>query len=252
MAEKKVLIIDDEPELVQLLTLRFESEGYQVISAGDGVQGLDKAQKEKPDLILLDILMPRMDGYQVLQKLREQEGKTKDIPVLIISARGRMRDLFNDWEISGFLEKPFEANELLSKVGELLDQAKKESSKKALIIGKDKEALSLIKVFLESHGFQTQATASGSTQAIEQAIKMQPDLIFAQAIMEGMNGTEICRILREEPRTKQIPFIIFNPRNLGIILGSISKVTKVIDYFDNSELIRKIGEFVKQYTKTTE
>ena len=80
----KILVVDDELQMLELVKARLESHGYQVVTAADGAEGLRQAESEIPDLILLDIIMPGLDGYSVLQKLKSAEN-TKDIPVIIFT-----------------------------------------------------------------------------------------------------------------------------------------------------------------------
>ena len=118
---KKILVIDDEPELVKAITIRFKASGYEVTPAFDGQEGIDKSGEIKPDLILLDIIMPKMDGYQVCKKLKS-DPESKDIPIIIFTASGQ-RDLEKRCMAigaKGVIMKPFEATELLELVNKLL------------------------------------------------------------------------------------------------------------------------------------
>ena len=118
---KKILLIDDEPELVKAITIRFKASGYEVIPASDGQEGVDKAQGCKADLILLDIIMPRMDGYEVCKTLKA-DPKTKNIPIVIFTAAGQ-RDLEERCMAAGadaVIKKPFETTELLELVKKFL------------------------------------------------------------------------------------------------------------------------------------
>jgi CheY-like chemotaxis protein len=83
---KKILIIDDEKGIIKVVTSRLIANGYEVISATDGVEGLEKAKKEKPDLVLLDIMMPVMSGYEVIEELKKDDA-TKSIPVIMVTAQ---------------------------------------------------------------------------------------------------------------------------------------------------------------------
>lgn len=118
---KKILVIDDESELVKAITIRFKASGYEVISASDGEKGVDKAKSFKVDLILLDIIMPRMDGYEVCKTLKT-DPKTKDIPIVIFTAAGQ-RDLEERCMAAGaaaVIKKPFETTDLLELVNKFL------------------------------------------------------------------------------------------------------------------------------------
>ena len=123
MEKKKILVVDDEVELVELVKIRLEANGYEVIMANSGLEGLSKAASELPDLIILDIAMAEMDGYTVLQKLREEE-KTKDIPVIMLTAYAKMQSLFEMEGISDYIVKPFDPQDFLLRVGRVLKKEK--------------------------------------------------------------------------------------------------------------------------------
>jgi len=120
-SQKKILVIDDEEDIQKLLKIRLEQEGFIVVSAGDGEKGIKTAELETPDLILLDIMMPKIDGYSCLKEIRRIQ-KTKDTLVLMMSGKEeeKVRDLFAFQKISGYLEKPFELDNLVAKIKEIL------------------------------------------------------------------------------------------------------------------------------------
>jgi CheY-like chemotaxis protein len=118
---KKILFIEDEPDQIAMVTIRLQANGFEVFSAMDGVEGLKKVKEIKPDLILLDMLMPRMNGAEVCKRLKENPG-TKDIPVIIITASGE-KDLEQecfDLGANDLIIKPFESAALVKKVKELI------------------------------------------------------------------------------------------------------------------------------------
>jgi DNA-binding response OmpR family regulator len=117
----KILIIDDELDLVEMVTLRLEANGYQVIFACDGQEGLGKARNEKPDLIILDLMLPKIDGYKVCRLLKFDE-KYKKIPIILFTARAQESDIRvgEDVGADAYLTKPFEPDILLAKVAQLL------------------------------------------------------------------------------------------------------------------------------------
>src|SRR3989339_345444 len=86
MPDKKILVVDDEPDVVKLLKVRLEASGYAVIEAYDGQEGLDKAHNEMPDLIILDLMLPKLNGYQVCRMLKFDEDY-KNIPIIILTGR---------------------------------------------------------------------------------------------------------------------------------------------------------------------
>ena len=116
MAEaKKILVVDDEQQLALAVKIRLQSRGYQVTTASDGRQGLDAVEQSVPDLIILDVLMPVMDGYTFLRELHTKVGRGK-IPVIVLTARDRMKDLFELEGIEDYVIKPFDHEDLLLRV----------------------------------------------------------------------------------------------------------------------------------------
>jgi len=117
----KILVIDDERQMVEMLQMRLEANGYEVIAAYDGEEGLEKAKSESPDLIILDIMMPKMDGHEVCRLLKSDEQYEK-IPIIMFSARTQQSDI--DKSISAgadaHMAKMFETQTLLAKIEEVL------------------------------------------------------------------------------------------------------------------------------------
>ena len=119
--DAKVLLVDDDPVILKLLQVNFEMEGYTVSCAGDGEEGLAKARAERPDIVLLDIMMPKMDGLEVTKALKGA-ADTKDIPIILLSAKAQASDIQAGKDIGAddYLTKPFDPLELLERVNELL------------------------------------------------------------------------------------------------------------------------------------
>ncbi len=115
--KKKILVVDDELQGVEKLTTRLEAHGYKVVAAFDGKEALEKVAKEKPDLIILDILMPKMDGYTFVKEMKKLREKP---PVIVVSARSEMADLFELEGVTNYLVKPFDSEELIKKIEENL------------------------------------------------------------------------------------------------------------------------------------
>ncbi|HXW91121.1 MAG TPA: response regulator transcription factor [Terriglobales bacterium] len=118
----KILIVEDEPNMVAGLRDNFEFEGYQVISALDGVSGLERALSEGPDLVILDVMMPRMSGLDVCKQLK---AKKPAIPVIMLTARGQEVDKVVGLELGAddYITKPFSIRELLARVKAVLRRA---------------------------------------------------------------------------------------------------------------------------------
>jgi len=120
---KRILVIDDEPELVKAIQIRLEIAGYETLVAHDGMEGLDKARKENPDLILLDLMLPKMDGYKVCALLKRDKTYSK-IPVIMLTARTLERHKRQGMELGAdaYITKPFQYEVVLAKIKELLGE----------------------------------------------------------------------------------------------------------------------------------
>lgn len=121
MDKNRILIVDDEPELVKAIQIRLEQAGYETLVAYDGQEGLEKAKKEKPDLIILDLMIPKVDGYKVCRMLKFDE-KYKKIPIIMLTARAQESDakLGLETGADAFITKPFQYEVVLAKIKELL------------------------------------------------------------------------------------------------------------------------------------
>jgi CheY-like chemotaxis protein len=127
-ARKRVLIVEDQAAIIRMLRMRLEANNYEVIAAADGQEGLEKAHKESPDLIILDIMLPKMNGYKVCQLLKA-DPKYNAIPIIISSGRTpqEIRKVGQEVGADAYVSKPFEAEALLSKMKELLEKRGKAS-----------------------------------------------------------------------------------------------------------------------------
>ena len=125
----KVLVVDDEPNIVQTLKDRLEMNDYQVCVAHNGDDGLKTAQEQAPDVILLDVIMPVMDGHEMLEKLRQQDWG-KDISVIMLTARSQAQDIARARAcgIEDYIIKPFDLSELLEKIEHIVERRKTTAS----------------------------------------------------------------------------------------------------------------------------
>jgi DNA-binding response OmpR family regulator len=116
-----VLVADDDPDIRSLVTLRLEKSGYEVVAAGDGEQALAAALERAPDLALLDVMMPKLDGYEVTERLRQEEA-TRHLPVILLTARVQETDIARGVEAGAddYVKKPFSTSELRDRVQAVL------------------------------------------------------------------------------------------------------------------------------------
>jgi CheY-like chemotaxis protein len=121
MPEWKVLVAEDVPDIRDLICHSLKYAGYAVVEAKDGIEAIEKAETERPDLILLDVRMPKMDGYEACTVLKEMDA-TRDIPVLFLSARGQESEIRRGLALGAeeYILKPFAPDELYRRVGRIL------------------------------------------------------------------------------------------------------------------------------------
>ena len=123
MAKKRLLLVDDEVELVEMIKFRLEASGYEVLTANDGQSALETARREKPDLIILDVMLPKMDGYKVCNLLKK-DTRYANIPIMMFTAKAMDADIKLGQEVSAdaYLTNPFEPKVLLEKIRELVKE----------------------------------------------------------------------------------------------------------------------------------
>ena len=119
---KKILAVDDEKHIVRLVQINLEKEGYIVVTASNGREALEKVASEKPDLIVMDVMMPEMDGLEALTELKKGLD-TADIPVIMLTAKAQDADVFRGWQSGAdlYLTKPFNPAELLTFVKRIFE-----------------------------------------------------------------------------------------------------------------------------------
>lgn len=118
-----ILVVDDEPHIVKMVEFKLRNQGHETISAADGNQALEMALARKPDLILLDVMMPGLDGFQVLNKLKTRK-ETRELPVIMLTAKGQERDVLTGFDkgADDYIIKPFSFPELLARVNRALSK----------------------------------------------------------------------------------------------------------------------------------
>ena len=116
-AKPRILVVDDEPDLIAVLRMGLQMEGFEVIEAADGTEGLRRAREDKPDLMVLDLMLPKMDGYQVCRSLKF-DSRYKSLPILILSARPGEQDkrLALEMGADDFIRKPYDLKDLVGRI----------------------------------------------------------------------------------------------------------------------------------------
>jgi DNA-binding response OmpR family regulator len=123
MADNTVLVVDDDPVILKLLEVNFEMEGFTVVTAKDGEEGIEVARREQPDLIVSDIMMPKKSGLELVTELKSDPG-TSDIPIILLSAKAQNADVRSGMDAGAddYVTKPFEPLDLVDRVNRLLEE----------------------------------------------------------------------------------------------------------------------------------
>ncbi len=240
---KKILIVEDEKQMQQMVSMRLKAAGYEVITADDGRQAMEQVVQYVPDLVITDVLMPVMDGFSLYKELKKGAA-TKDIPVLILTARGQMEDTFKVVGADDFIAKPFEAEELLSKVEELTQVSRKtsvapETQKKVLIAGNHKDMINKIILLLKKENQETVFAFDGS-DAVQKVIKFNPDIIVLDVLLDSIPTEEAIKIIRKMTQYEKTPIIVYNFYKTED-LGSTSVREKILLIDSAQEACKEAG-----------
>jgi CheY-like chemotaxis protein len=217
MTNRKILIIEDDAVLGQILEKKLVDEGYTVTLIADGAIGLKTMRESKPDLVLLDILLPTLNGYEILEAKRD-DVSIKEIPVIIISNSGQPVELQRTLELGAldyFIKAQLDPNDIASKVHMLapLDTENIEQgsllSKKILLV-EDDTFLSDVLTKKLSNEKCTVFHATSGEMAIEMSAKELPDLVLLDLVLPGINGFDTLAKIKENPTTKNSHVIILS------------------------------------------
>ncbi len=129
MSKGRILVVDDEIYIVHILDFSLGMEGYEVLTALDGEQALERVRSDKPDLIVLDIMMPKLDGYEVCRAVKSNP-ETRNVPVILLSAKGRNVDQKMGFDVGAddYITKPFSPRKLVERINAILGQTVSERS----------------------------------------------------------------------------------------------------------------------------
>lgn len=270
---KKILIIEDEESLSEMYKMKLEQGGYLVFTANQGQIGIELAKTQKPDLILLDLVMPQMDGYQVLKKLRSMK-ETKSLKVYILSNLSQDKEIDNGFArgADGYLVKanltPSQLFDRVTKIfsGEKVglkkstvkkqielskaakDQASPSMKKGKILLIEDEEVIiEMYKLRLEKEGYEVQVARNGAW-GLKVACQESFDLIIMDMVMPAMNGYEMLEKIKKNKACKNIPVIVLsnsaqdNEINKAKELGATSYFLK--SQITPAKLVKEVKELL--------
>jgi len=214
--QKTILLIDDDVDLQELVKITLKVKGYRVEIAGNGFEALEKLKTLTPDLIILDMNMPKMGGLEFYQKICVND-KPK-YPVLVLTARANMEQLFRQFNIDGFMSKPFEIDDLLKEVAMIIDKnsnvgIKKTATggrevRKVCIVENDAEDLNKIGSVFLSAGYIVNPAQNG-IEGIERIASSIPDVALIKLGLVDISGDMVILKLKNMAKTKDIKYILY-------------------------------------------
>jgi signal transduction histidine kinase/DNA-binding response OmpR family regulator len=199
--QPRILVVDDEANIRELLTQEFTEAGYAVSVATDGSDALKQVRRERPDLILLDVMMPEMNGFDVAAVLKNDPA-TMDIPIVILSIV-QDRDRGFRLGVDRYLTKPIDTDLLFKEVGSLIEQRK--SHKRVLIVDEDESTLRSLTAVLTARGYSVQDVRSD--ELVQRAVAMQPDIILLNSTTQARDGA--VQTLRFEKGLENVLFLVY-------------------------------------------
>ena len=196
-----ILIVDDDDSIRSLLNQELGDAGYNITQASNGKEALNCVRNQKPDLIILDIMMPEMNGFDVAAVLKN-DPQTMDIPIIVLSV---VQDKTRGFRIGvdRYLTKPIDTALLFSEIGNLLEQGK--SKKKVMVVDQDSATVSTLTEVLKTKGYTV--TEANEKELVEKAVANQPDIIIINSVLSGKQ--DIVQSLRFEKGLENVLFLVY-------------------------------------------
>ncbi len=202
-----ILVVDDDPDILEGVTAILETQDYRLATARDGLECMEKIREETPDLVILDMLMPRMDGFAVIKELRA-DPEYSGLPIIVLTtviedAAYRRYELETGlaMDVADFIEKPAHPAELLRRVSAIVDQPY------ILIADDDPDILEAITTVLRSVPYQV-ASARNGEQCLAMVRQRKPDVLILDLLMPKMDGFAVIRELQNDPAFRTLPIAV--------------------------------------------
>lgn len=241
---KKILIADDELQLVEIIKIAMEIQGFEVITAFNGTEALAKALEEKPDLILLDVIMPGLAGYQVFDRL-QTDPHAKRIPIFVISARKNMAELFPPSKLITFFSKPLDVEALIKKINQTLELQAREESKDVLVLGVQDFVAKKIRDWFVGKGYKV-TLPSNEYEAIEKCEMLAPKFFLCQFWDDSyaMDAALVYKKVRYGSVADKVRFYIYCPQNMFTEAKKSLPLSIIVPYTDSRDFLEKINKIL--------
>ncbi|MBI2305888.1 MAG: response regulator [Rhodocyclales bacterium] len=230
-ARPVALLIEDNARAAELIRLQLEPEGFEIRHAANAREGLDFLAREQPTVIILDILLPDVDGWDLLARIKQADSPSARIPVVIVSI---VADAHKGFALgaSAVLQKPTSREDLLRAL-ESLGLARTIGSLKVLVVDDDPKAVELLAAYLAEPGYAV-LRAYGGSEGIAMARSERPDLLVLDLMMPDVNGFDVVEALKSDPLTAGIPIVVVTAKELtaedraalnGLVAATLEKAS---------------------------
>ncbi|MFL5095023.1 MAG: response regulator, partial [Xanthobacteraceae bacterium] len=240
-----ILVIDDDPTARELISHHLEAEGFAVVTAGGGLEGLKRARELKPTAITLDVMMPDLDGWSVLAALR-QDAQLAEIPVIMVTILDEQRRGMA-LGAAGYLTKPIDRERLHALVQRFHSPSRRTC---ILVVEDDDVQRERVRAALEAQLWIVEEAANGH-EALARLKNEKPDLILLDLMMPEMDGFQLVAALQEEAQWRDIPVIVVTAMDLTAAdrarLNSGIESVLVKDAFRSADLVERIRTLVRPH-----
>jgi two-component system cell cycle response regulator len=275
MTEKdnaKILVVDDDINIINFFQSVLEEQGYIVETAGNGIEAVKKAKQFQPEVILLDVIMPEMDGYEATEALKG-DPDTSNMSVILVTGMNTLEDKVRGLECGAddFITKPFNFDELVARVRSLvklkrlqdqlrtleqecaqdilLKQQRSLSLNMVLIVEDDERIAKIMSNVLGTGGYLTYFIKDGN-EAVEFIKDNVPDLVLLDLMLPGLDGLEVLKRIRENVMTTEVPVIVitaiddFKTKIKGLYIGADDYLVKPVK---SLELLARVKANLRKY-----
>jgi len=238
----KLLVVDDDLTVTTLLKSKLTDNGYEVQTASNGEEALNLYEGFQPDIIILDIIMPKMDGYSFVVEFKARGWSLRKTPIIILSTQDAMQDIFEIEGVNDYIVKPFNFDKLLRKI----DKRMASKTKKILVVDDEIEIVSILENRLIKGGYDVIKAYDGM-DGLETAKSENPDLMVLDIMMPKLDGYHVCRMLKFDQRYKNIPIVLLtalsrdSARVIGKEVGADAHLEKP---YDGTVLLNTIKELL--------
>ncbi|MGD0011463.1 MAG: PAS domain S-box protein [Terriglobia bacterium] len=209
-SQRTVLICDDDPSIRNVVKTLLEQHGYSVLAAGSGMEAIRQAAACQPDAILLDLLMPEMDGWETLAALRDRPA-TSEIPVVILSVLPPRETRETDGVVAGWVQKPVDEARLFQTLSVGISGSSKPA--RVLVVEDDLDLAHVIQEVFERHGYKVFHAQTGS-EAIQSAERVFPNLIVLDLVLPEGDGFDVVAGLRHNKALRSVPLVVYTAKDI--------------------------------------